>query len=107
MALHASEPAAALLLLLTCTSEQHNVASRWLTEEGHRVGAHLPFGGGARMCLGYNFGLLEIKVRLSLLTCDGPFSHVLRTYIHSVGICKQLLCHAAYNTCGLQHQAKM
>lgn len=37
---------------------------RWLTEEG-RSGldkSFIPFGGGARKCMGYNFAILEIKV---------------------------------------------
>ena len=35
---------------------------RWLTEAGRKVGGHLPWGGGPRMCLGFNFAQLEIKV---------------------------------------------
>lgn len=35
---------------------------RWLSEEGHKVGAFMPFASGQRMCLGYNFAMLEIKV---------------------------------------------
>ena len=41
---------------------------RWLTEEGRKVGGHLPWGGGPRMCLGFNFAQLEIKV--GVLTCN-------------------------------------
>lgn len=34
---------------------------RWLTEEGQKKGGLQAFGGGARMCLGYNVALAEVK----------------------------------------------
>lgn len=38
--------------------------SRWLTEEGESGldKSFIPFGGGARKCMGYNFAFMEIKV---------------------------------------------
>lgn len=37
---------------------------RWLTEEGQSGldKSFIPFGGGARKCMGYNFAFMEIKV---------------------------------------------
>jgi hypothetical protein len=37
---------------------------RWLSEEGQKTGAWMPFGGGARMCLGYLLATAELKVNL-------------------------------------------
>ncbi|KAK9829984.1 hypothetical protein WJX72_009029 [[Myrmecia] bisecta] len=51
---------------------------RWLGEEGKRVGGHIPFGSGPRMCLGYILATAEIKVMLAVLargfewTVDNP-----------------------------------
>ena len=38
---------------------------RWLTDEGLSGldKSFIPFGGGARKCMGYNFAMMEIKVR--------------------------------------------
>ena len=36
---------------------------RWLSEEGHKAGAFLPFGTGSRMCVGYLLAQAEMKVR--------------------------------------------
>lgn len=55
---------------------------RWLTEEGQKVGAYLPFGAGARMCPGYHFAQLEIKVCNSLLTLLYLYVHAL--FVHSL-----------------------
>lgn len=43
--------------------------SRWMTEEGQSGldKSWIPFGGGARKCMGYNFAIMEIKVILSVL----------------------------------------
>lgn len=35
---------------------------RWLSEEGQKTGAWIPFGSGARMCLGYLLATAELKV---------------------------------------------
>jgi len=35
---------------------------RWLSEEGQKTGAFLPFGGGLRMCVGYLLAQAEMKV---------------------------------------------
>ncbi|KAL3153515.1 hypothetical protein ABBQ38_011847 [Trebouxia sp. C0009 RCD-2024] len=40
---------------------------RWLSEEGRRTGSFIPFGSGSRMCTGYNFAMLEIKIMLAVL----------------------------------------
>ncbi|KAL3157165.1 hypothetical protein ABBQ38_001405 [Trebouxia sp. C0009 RCD-2024] len=42
---------------------------RWLTEEGEcgLDKSFIPFGGGARKCMGYNFAFMEIKVILAVL----------------------------------------
>ena len=37
---------------------------RWLSEEGQKVGAFLPFGTGLRMCVGYLLAQAEMKVCL-------------------------------------------
>ena len=35
---------------------------RWLSEEGQKTGAFLPFGSGQRMCVGYLLAQAEMKV---------------------------------------------
>lgn len=35
---------------------------RWLSEEGQKTGAFLPFGSGLRMCVGYLLAQAEMKV---------------------------------------------
>ena len=37
---------------------------RWLSEEAQKTGAFLPFGNGARMCVGYLLAQAEMKVGL-------------------------------------------
>ncbi|PRW50773.1 glutamine cyclotransferase [Chlorella sorokiniana] len=40
---------------------------RWLTPAGQKTGAWIPFGGGARMCLGYVLAKAEMKVLLACI----------------------------------------
>ena len=56
------------------------VMHRWMTEEG-RLGldkSWIPFGGGARKCMGYNFAIMEIKVSTPGLFsyCVGAMRHL-------------------------------
>jgi hypothetical protein len=35
---------------------------RWLSEQGQKTGAFMPFGGGLRLCVGYILAQAEMKV---------------------------------------------
>ena len=39
---------------------------RWLSDEGQKTGAFLPFGAGLRMCVGYLLAQAEMKVMYRL-----------------------------------------
>ncbi len=55
------------------------VMHRWMTEEGQSGldKSWIPFGGGARKCMGYNFAIMEIKVSF-----PGPFSYCVNAMRH-------------------------
>ena len=45
---------------------------RWLTEEGRKPGgAWIPFGGGARLCLGWLLAMAEMKALLAAVARSG------------------------------------
>lgn len=46
----------------------HPLLCRWLSPDGvGKAGGWIPFGAGARMCLGYPLALAEMKMFLALL----------------------------------------
>ena len=69
---------------------------RWMTEEGQSGldKSWIPFGGGARKCMGYNFAIMEIKVskqfRPLLLLCSNetfPAGHTLSCSLDQNRLC--------------------
>ena len=54
--------------MFLATDSSASVCARWLTDEGQSGldKSWIPFGGGARKCMGYNFAILEIKVSKTL-----------------------------------------
>ena len=77
MALHACEPT---LHLCPHAPVNHITCGKQVVDGGGSQGGSPPaLWGGARMCLGYNFALLEIKVFFSMLSFSKLLSHVLHT----------------------------
>ena len=60
------------LLLMQILSMVMLLCCRWMTEEGLSGldKSWIPFGGGVRKCMGYNFAILEIKVSDSQTRCS-------------------------------------
>ena len=50
-------------------SPQQFYPERWLSEEGQKTGAFMPFGGGLRLCVGYLLAQFEMKVRPLQASC--------------------------------------
>lgn len=63
-------------------SPDHFCPERWLSEEGQKTGAFLPFGSGLRMCVGYLLAQAEMKV-----------SQDLHAFLMGISACSTMRCY--------------